>query len=200
MTTLLEIASGYCVRRWNPVPLVFKEKRPIGTAWSKRRIDVSNVARFFNGGQQNIGVQLGPPSNNLTDCDLDCAEALVIAPGLLPQTGAIFGRASARGSHRLYYTDLSDTVGKAALQFKDPILAAGDDDKAMLLELRIGGGRKGAQSVFPGSVHPSGEAIEWENGGGDPAQVDGPALEKTAKRIVAGCLSRQVRQGLHPKL
>ena len=192
MMTPLEAASAYIARGWNPVPLPFKKKRPVGRAWPQRKINASNVARFFNGGQQNVGVQLGPSSNNLTDCDLDCAEALIIAPVLLPRTGAIFGRASAPGSHRLYYSALAETIGKAALQFKDPTLVRGkadEDDKAMLLELRVGGGGRGAQSVFPGSVHPTGEAIEWaDDGGGDPAQANGATLENTAKRTAAACL------------
>jgi hypothetical protein len=177
--TPLEIATSYVERGWNPVVIPFKKKRPVGTNWHERRINAANVGRFFNGERQNIGVQLGPVSHDLTDCDLDCSEALVIAPALLPATPAIFGRASARKSHRLYYSDLAETVDKAALQFKDPN-RGGDDDKAMLLELRIGGGGRAAQSVFPGSTHPSGESIEWEDGAGDPVEVDG-------KRARADC-------------
>jgi Bifunctional DNA primase/polymerase, N-terminal len=167
MMTLLEIASDYIARGSAPLPLSYKAKKPVGMAW---RIDASNVAQYFNGAPQNIGVQLGPISHDLIDVDLDCPEAIIVAQYFLPQTGAIFGRASARGAHRLYYaSDLADTVGRATLQFKDPNLAKAkgnteDDRKAMLVELRIGGGGKAAQSVFPGSSHPTGELIAWEAG------------------------------------
>jgi hypothetical protein len=84
---------------------------------------------------------------------------------MLPKTGAIFGRASSRNSHWLYYSDLSVSSEKAAVGFNDP------KSKKRLLELRIGGGR-GAQTVFPGSTHKeTGEAIIWEQFG-EPVAVD----------------------------
>jgi hypothetical protein len=52
----------------------------------------------------NVGIVLGPSSQGLTDVDLDCVEAIAIAPYILPRTEAIFGRASKRASHWLYYT------------------------------------------------------------------------------------------------
>jgi hypothetical protein len=114
-------------------------------------------------------------------CRSVLAEAIVIAPAVLPPTKAIFGRASARGSHRLYYhQSLAATAGKATLQFKDPT------DDSMLLELRVGG-HKGAQSVFPGSVHETGEPIGWEEGG-EPAQA-GDDLVQLAKFTAALCIS-----------
>src|SRR6516164_4236991 len=79
-------------------------------------------------------------------------EARAIAPYILPRTGAIFGRASSRAAHRLYYTDLSVNANKAVVVFKDPTTGGN------LLELRIGGD-SGAQTVFPGSIHEDGEPI-----------------------------------------
>jgi hypothetical protein len=57
----------------------------------------------------------------------------------------------------------------------------------MLLEVRIGGGDKGAQTVFPGSVHETGEPIDWEEDG-EPSEVDGEELVERAKRLAALCL------------
>jgi hypothetical protein len=103
--------------------------------------------------QWNVGVQLGPKSNNLVDLDIGCPEALLIAGQFFPHTPAVFGRPSKQFSHALYYSpSLLELTKKAAIQFPDP--AATDKEKAMLLELRCGGGSKGAQTVFPGSVHP----------------------------------------------
>jgi hypothetical protein len=57
----------------------------------------------------------------------------------------------------------------------------------MLVELRIGGGGKGAQTVFPGSTHESGETITWDKDGG-PAAVDGKDLARRAKMLAAASL------------
>lgn len=102
----------------------------------------------------------------------------MIAPALLPKTPARFGRSSKRDSHYLYNTSLASKLGQAALQFKDPI------SKGMLLEVRIGGGDMGAQTVFPGSVHESGELIKWEQEG-EPAQIEDDDLLRRGKLLAA---------------
>ena len=170
MTSPLDIALDYIGRGWNPVPVDYRAKKPsTGNDWQLRVIDASNAPHYFNGsGQMNVGVILGPSSHGLTDVDLDCAEARAVAPYVLPRTGAIFGRASNRAAHRLYYTDLSVTADKAVLVFDDP------KTNERLLELRIGGA-SGAQTVFPGSTHESGEPITWEESG-EPASVDNDDL------------------------
>jgi Bifunctional DNA primase/polymerase, N-terminal/Major Facilitator Superfamily len=178
----VDVALGYIRRGWNPVPLPFKKKRPLTRDWQNRIIDETTVAHFFNSTNQNIGVQLGPTSHGLTDVDLDCPEAISLAAYVLPRTGAIFGRTSKPGSHWLYTTDLSIECDTAVVQFKGP-------DDTMLLELRIGGGGKGAQTVFPGSTHESGETISWEtNKDGDPAEVNGKYLTRCAKTLAAATL------------
>jgi hypothetical protein len=156
--TALDIALSYIERGWNPVPIPHKAKGPSGVGWQNRHIDAASAPRFFDGTPLNIGIILGPTSNGLTDVDLDCREAIAIAPYTLPKTNAIFGRASKRFSHWLYCTDLAVTTERATIQLKDP------RTKAMLLELRIGG-ESGAQTVFPGSTHESGELITWEENG-----------------------------------
>ena len=93
---------------------------------------------------------------------------------LLPASNNVFGRASKPCSHWLYSSRLANKIAKAGLQFRD----AGDG--AMMLELRIGGLNKegrvlGAQSVFPGSTHTSGETIEWDRDGA-PVTIDDDEL------------------------
>lgn len=175
------MALQYAMRDWNPLPVPFKQKKPMGIDWQHRIITGTEVERFFGERPMNIGVQLGLNSGGLTDIDLDCPEAAAIARAVLPKTPAIFGRPSKRDSHYLYNTALASKLNQAALQFKDPI------SKSMLLEVRIGGGDKGAQTVFPGSVHESGEAITWEEDG-DPAQVDGDELVRCARLLASLCL------------
>jgi hypothetical protein len=167
MDTALDIALGYIAKGWNPTPVDYRTKKPsTGNGWQLRIIDETTAPHYFNGGQMNIGVILGPSSRGLTDVDLDCEEARAIAAYILPRTDAIFGRASSRAAHWLYYTDLSVSADKAVLVFNDPATGG------RVLELRIGGA-SGAQTVFPGSTHEdTGEAITWEEGG-EPASVGG---------------------------
>jgi hypothetical protein len=130
----------------------------------------------------NVGVILGPASGGLTDVDLDHALAVSLARHFLPNTGAVFGRASKPASHWLYNTDLAERVPQAALQFKDP------DTNAMLVELRIGGGGKAAQTMFPGSVHPpTGEPVTWMRDG-EPARVNSEDLVKAVQKIAAAAV------------
>jgi hypothetical protein len=179
--TPIEFANDYIARGWNPVPVAWRTKRPIGDDWQTRKIDASNVTQHFNGAQLNVGVQLGPSSAGLTDVDLDCREAVSIAPYVLPPTPARFGRVSRRDSHRLYITDLASKAENAVFQFRHP------NTGEMLCELRIGGGGKGAQTVFPGSTHDEGEAITWDEDGA-PAVVSGVELFRKLKELAAYCL------------
>jgi hypothetical protein len=184
----LTTARGYIERGWNPIPVSRQTKKPIGTNWQHRRLDITTAAAAFNSADMNVGVQLGPYSNGLTDVDLDCREAVLVGPRLLPASNNIFGRASKLRSHWLYNTTLADKIAKACLQFKDV-----DKDGrpgAMLLELKIGGGGKGTQSVFPGSTHTSGEAIEWSQDGVPVAVDDDVLLRQVHRLAVAVILAR----------
>jgi hypothetical protein len=185
-TRASDYARAYARRGWNPVPVGFKTKKPIGSNWQTRVIREADVPKYFNGAPQNVGVILGASSAGLTDIDLDCREAMAIAPHVLPETGAMFGRASKRDSHWLYISKLHEGAHGATIQFRDPLLKG---DKAMLLELRIGGRNergeiRGAQTVMPGSVHESGEDIAWEKDG-KPATLVGGELVRLVSQLAA---------------
>jgi hypothetical protein len=180
----LQIARGYLKRGWNPIPVSRRTKKPIGFEWQKRRLDHKTVAEVFNGADLNVGVQLGTYSGGLTDVDLDCKEALLAGPLLLKKSNNIFGRASKPRSHWLYNTTLADKIDKACLQFRDPV------DGAMMLELKIGGGGKGSQSVFPGSTHASGEKIAWDEDGVLVTVDDDKLLDCVKRLAVAVLLAR----------
>src|ERR1035437_3883116 len=111
---ILSIAQDYIARRFAVVSINYKQKAPKIKAWEKLNITADNAANFFNGADQNIGVQLGARSNGLADVDLDCAEAFRLAPYFLPPTDAVFGRASKPSSHFLFYID--DAPEKATEQ------------------------------------------------------------------------------------
>ena len=177
----LDIARQYISRGWKPVPIQLGEKGPKGLdakGWGKKKVTLANVAKHFNGADQNIGVQFGEVSGGLRDVDLDCIEAVKLAARLLPPTDAIFGRASKPASHYLYVTDTADA--KASKQFRD-------SDRKVIVELRMGGGGKAAQTLFPGSIHPSGEALSWVKQG-EPAHVPFEQLMAAVTRVAVGAL------------
>jgi hypothetical protein len=174
--TIAEVARDYADRGWKPVPIDRKTKRAIGKDWQTRPF----TTQQFNGNGQNVGIQLGGASGGLIDIDLDSALAIGLAPEFLPPTGAIFGRRSKPCSHQLYVSDLYKTEARAAIQYKD-------ENKGVIVELRIGGNGKGAVTTFPPSMHLAGEVIQWVNDG-DPARVPADALNRAVLKLAVACL------------
>ena len=175
-------ACEYVSRGWAVVRIPYKKKAPRERDWQRKAITTPAAAEQYFRGPMNIGVLVGPASGGPMDVDLDCGEAIELADEFLPPTVAEFGRPSKPRSHRLYYVD-----GVArTLQFKDP--RTGE----MLLELRGDkrDGTSGYQTVFPPSIHLSGEAIEWEKDG-EPAQVDYADLKRAVTLLAICCLIRR---------
>src|SRR5215831_12901618 len=86
-----------------PVPIPASKKNPIIDGWQRLEITAENVDEYFDSGAQlNVGAIWGPKSGGLRDVDLDCIEAIKLAPHFLPRTNSIYGRASKRRSHYLY--------------------------------------------------------------------------------------------------
>src|SRR5215471_13106854 len=171
---ILSAAAQYAARGWKPIPVPLGEKGPKGKDWPTRNYDPE---RDFN--DKNIGIQLGPVSGGLTDIDLDCKEALALAADFLPPTNAIFGRKSKPCAHWLYITDDPDP--------SQSVIRENDDAKKTIVELRMGGGDKAAQTVFPPSVHESGEKIEWAQAG-EPAKTTCAVLKDAVIKIAVGSL------------
>ena len=176
----ISIARNYIKRGWNPVPISRRAKGPATDEWQLLTITAENVAQYFNGTAQNIGVQLGPKSRGLCDVDLDCVEAMRLARYLLPPTEAVFGRASAPRSHYLYV--VTDPAPETAIKHHD-------ENSEMIVELRLGAKpNKGAQTVFPGSQHKeTGELIEWASEG-EPLLVPYADLVRGVRGIAIGAL------------
>lgn len=104
------------------------------------------------------------------DIDLDAPLAARLAPAFLPATGAVFGRKSKPASHWLYYCPNAKTTKWQTAE-------------GMLVELRS----TGCQTVFPPSVHPSGERIEWASEG-EPARVPEDELKRACAKLAAAVL------------
>ena len=145
------------------MPVPYRQKGPVIKDWPALRLTEQTAPKYFANGPVNIGVILGAASGGLADIDLDCAEALAVAAAVLPPT-LRFGRPSTRAAHWLYRASFPAGT-KAAIAFDDPVKLRADPKAARLLELRTGAGDKAAQTVFPGSVHESGEPITWEDDG-----------------------------------
>ena len=156
----LDTARLYLDLDWMPIPVPYRQKKPTIHGWPDLRLNDLNLADYFDGRPQNIGVILGEPSGDLTDIDLDCDEAIRLVSHFLPPTLS-FGRPSKLRSHLLYAAQ-----GAVTEKFVDPI--PGEDEKNQtLVEIRS----TGCQTVFPGSVHVSGEPIAWTTGKVTPLTV-----------------------------
>ena len=166
----LETATEYFLKGWQPIPIPFRSKNPNFPNWHLQHTKtVVELTAFFNGKPQNIGILLGKPSNNLVDVDLDNKWSVGLAAFFLPETNAIFGRKSKKQSHYIYYCPEAKTE---KFQFSE-----------MIVELRAAG----MQTVFPGSVHESGEPVAWDKSG-EPAQISYEELRVAVGKLAAASL------------
>jgi hypothetical protein len=176
----LEIAKEYLRRGWQPLPIPHRSKNPNFSGWQKFNPTEADLPKHFNGKAQNIGVLL---HNGLVDIDLDSIEAIRIADFFLPETEAVFGRASKPRSHRLYHCK-----GGGFEKFNNPFLVSSKDEAerktACIVEFRTG---DGLQTVFPGSTHESGEAVEWHTDG-EPLHTDAQTLHRAVACVASACL------------
>jgi P4 family phage/plasmid primase-like protien len=145
-----------------------RSKNPGFDGWQRLRVTAETIHDHFNGQPQNVGVLLGEPSGWLVDVDLDHPRAVELAAQFLPPTPAIFGRAGKARSHWLYRTN------RPVATKKHKSKSAG-----MIVELRS----TGAQTVFPPSMHESGEAITWVDEAAEPASIDPDELLDCVKRL-----------------
>lgn len=134
---VMHVARDYAARGWHLVRIAPLSKTPVSAAWQKSSASPEDFARG-----DNVGVALGSRSGDLVDVDLDCPEAVALAPRFLPPT-ATFGRASKPQSHWLYLASIPRTRKPANAH----------------IEIRSTGG----QTVMPGSIHETGESIEWHD-------------------------------------
>ena len=170
----LRAAFDYLNRGWCPVPVRFRSKAG-APGW--RNFDPSDdeLYRAFGNGPTNIGILLGERSGNLVDIDLDWPETRALAKNLLPGTDCVVGRQSTPHSHFFY----TSTPLPRTLKLVDP----SDPNSKPLVEIRSAG----QQTVGPGSIHPSGEKIEFERAG-KPACVEPDHLVKCVKKLAAAAL------------
>ncbi|MCY2976682.1 MAG: phage/plasmid primase, P4 family [Planctomycetota bacterium] len=166
-------AQQYTQRGWAVIPVPHRSKNPGFKGWERLRLSAECLPSRFKGSPKNIGVLLGEPSGWLIDIDMDHPRVVELAPKYLPPTSAVFGRPSNPRSHWLYRAT-SPVVSK---QFRSK--SAG-----MIVELRSTGG----QTVFPPSVHESGEDVSWCNESIEPAEVHPDVIIKSVKQLAEAVL------------
>ena len=172
----VDAALEYHRRGWRVIPLFAKNKRPKPKGWTDLVLDEDGIRDGFKGAC-NVGVVLGDASGGLVDVDLDSDEAVALSATFLPPTGCVFGRASRPGSHWLYVADGVPRTARYAT-------APPGGEQAVLLELRA----DGCQTMFPPSVHPSGERVMFDSNG-PVAEVDGMMLARRVAVLAVASLA-----------
>lgn len=156
----LDYARDLIARGLSPIPVPHKTKGPRITGWQTLRLTIDDLPAHFNGSPSNVGALMGEPSGWIVDVDLDHARAVDLADSFLPHTGMVWGRDGKPRSHRLYRltrpTDTRKWSSKSG---------------GMIVELRS----TGCQTIAPGSAHPSGEPVRWDDDG-EPATIDPDTL------------------------
>lgn len=176
--TARDCAAWYISRGWVPIPIQQAGKAPAISSWQQRTLDAARAsldADFAEPGS-NVGVLLGEPSGGLVDIDLDCAEAYAIAGRFLPPT-MFFSRGTSDSGHVL-----AICPGAKTEKFADPLARRGA--KGAIIEIRA----TGAQTVFPGSTHPSGAHIVWDEPTRAIATVAVDDLEWRVRKIASAVL------------
>lgn len=168
----LRAVDDYLSRGWTLVPVHFKSKMPVAKAWQEP-LKPDAVRHAFASTALNVAVHLGVHSQWLVDIDLDCPEALSLAPTFLLPT-ATFGRRSNPQSHWLY--TVSNPIDTK--KFKDPTRKG---DEAMIAEIRS----NNHYTVFPPSFHDSGEAIDWTDPSVPVTVLPADQLRRAVARLSA---------------
>lgn len=133
------------------VPVLIHEgqKRPIGKGWQNQRYTDDELReRFTNNPKLGLGLLLGPESGVI---DIECdgpesaADLAELFDGQIPVTP---GWKARRGGHLLFaYDERFAALGKAVIKWKS-------------VEIRLGTGKKAAQSLAPPST-TDGFTREW---------------------------------------
>ncbi len=172
-------ASAYLQYGMQPVPVPLGEKAP-KVAWPNFQCAQATISNQF-AGSANIAIKLGEPSGGVVDVDLDTPEAAALAPHFLSETKCVFGRQSKPASHHVYRA-----IGPVSSLKRQAIVGG---SSAVLLELRS----TNLLTIFPPSVHPSGEKVRFEDGkAGIPTPVAAEDLTRRVSLLAAAALIARV--------
>jgi hypothetical protein len=148
---VLAAALDCASRGWHVLQVHPRTKKPVVEAWqAAATVDPAVIARWWPlGSRWNVGVQLGPRSGIIdVECDSPAAER-AMADLLGDDYPVVPTFAARRGRHRLFrHTPDLPRPDKSVFKYRG-------------VEFRTGNGGKGAQSLFPPSVHPDGPVYTW---------------------------------------
>jgi len=165
----LQAAYNYAEQGLPPIPIKRGTKQAAIENWQSRTVPVGEFPQYWGGVTPcGVAIPMGGRSRCLIDMDLDWREARTLADELDFMFGQLlsFGRAGSQRSHRLAICKESlDLATCRTLAFSIPgniakKLGLSEEEHATnVLELRGNNG----YTIFPPSVHTSGERIEWDN-------------------------------------
>lgn len=98
-----------------PIPLRLKDNGDLVPAikWGDvKSVSDADIESWFGPECVGIAIKAGATFGGLIDIDLDCPEAVQLAPRFLPQTQCVFGRPGNPASHYLYHVDHPDSIKK----------------------------------------------------------------------------------------
>lgn len=178
LNPLLTAARGYLARGLVPIRLGNRSKEPIGKH-EANTLTAENAAVLLNFTNYNLGLRLGADGGALVDFDLDWPQARRLADLFLFSLPR-FGRATAPGSHYLVRCAEISGTKKFDIPELKGMPGLPEEHATCVLEVRGKG-----YTMAPPSVHPNGEAVEWE------ANRDRSLPDWPAKQIVdtAGVLA-----------
>jgi hypothetical protein len=172
-----DAALGYAARGWRVLQAHTRSKNPVLPAWQHAATtDPAIIDRLWTQNPLcNVGVQLGPRSG-IIDVECDSPEAERGLGSLLGESYPVVPTFQGkRGKHRLFlHAGGLPCPGKAVFKFRG-------------IEFRTGNGGKGAQSLFPPSVHPDGPVYTWlvHPDDADPVAFPAEALAVIRKELDA---------------
>ncbi|HLX84846.1 MAG TPA: bifunctional DNA primase/polymerase [Terriglobales bacterium] len=168
---IVRAAYDYLAAGWSPIPVLPRSKNPGRDGWQTLRVVAADVPDLFSP-DSNIGLLLGARGEGLVDADLDCREAVALAPYFLPVTGFKSGRPTNPQSH--YWFRGSPLPEHKKFEF----------DGECLVELRSVG-----QTVAPPSLHDkTGEQLVWHEATGELPTIAGGILSRAVAELAAATL------------
>jgi hypothetical protein len=173
----LEAALEYAKLGLPVVCLHQQSKRPRFLDWQqKATADVEALTTTWQtiDLDSNVGIAMGRGETRIIDLECDCEEATKeyeeLFDGQPPRVPTFMGR---RGQHHIFkWREGLPDVG---------FFHAGN------VEVRLGNGDRGAQSVFPPSIHPDGTRYEWVPGLSIHDVPPGELPDEVVAKLVALC-------------
>lgn len=156
----LDHVKHYLQNSCSVIPLKPASKEPVrGYKWTTQQVCHEEIEQYFTT-VNNIGIALGERSGGLVDIDFDSLYAAAIGRKLFAHLPG-FGRKSSPLSHKVAICSNPGNTKQFKLSDKEAnILSITPEEKNVILEVR----GNGAYTMFPPSMHPTGEHISWHNG------------------------------------